>query len=151
MAAGLAALAGEASPDDWVLVHDAARPCLDVALITRLIDTVTRAGVGGILAEPLVDTLKRADDGGRVVETLDRRNLWRAQTPQMFRLQALSEALASARRAGAQVTDEASAMELAGHPVQLVPGSPRNPKVTVPADLALAQFYLSPSQPPQTE
>ena len=151
VAAGLRALAGEANPDDWVLVHDAARPCVDVTSIKKLIDAVTETGVGGILAEPLVDTLKRADDHGRVVETLDRRHLWRAQTPQMFRLDELSDALAQARREGSLVTDEASAMELAGHPVQLVAGSPRNLKVTVPADLALAQFYLSPSEQPAAE
>lgn len=151
VAAGLQALAGEANADDWVLVHDAARPCVDVSAIKQLIDAVTESGVGGILAEPLVDTLKRADDNGRVVETLDRRHLWRAQTPQMFRIDELSDALARARREGGLVTDEASAMELAGHPVQLVAGSPRNLKVTVPADLALARFYLSPSDQTSAE
>ncbi len=151
VAAGLEALAGEANPDDWVLVHDAARPCVDVASIKQLIDAVMSNGVGGILAEPLVDTLKRGDDEGRVVETLDRRQLWRAQTPQMFRIDQLRDALATARREGRLITDESSAMELAGHPVQLVAGSPRNLKVTVPADLALAQFYLSQPDSPAVE
>lgn len=146
VAAGLDALAVEAKPDDWVLVHDAARPCVDVASIKQLISSVTQSGVGGILAEPLVDTLKRGGDDGRVVETLDRSQLWRAQTPQMFRLHELRDALASARQQGQTVTDEASAMELAGHPVQIVAGSPRNLKVTVPADLALANYYLTQAQ-----
>ena len=141
--AALVALAPLADDGDWVLVHDAARPCLQPADLERLIDTVTTAGVGGILAEPVVDTVKLADDRGRVRQTLDRNALWRAQTPQMFPLGALRGALSAARERGLAVTDEASAMELAGEPVQLVAGSSRNLKVTVPADLELAAWYLA--------
>lgn len=141
--AGLRALGGRASPEDWVLVHDAARPCLHADDLERLIDAVTTTDMGGILAEPLVDTVKQADDSLRVTATLDRNRLWRAQTPQMFRLGELIEALEAAERQDAPVTDEASAMELAGRPVQLVPGSRDNLKVTVAEDLALAAWYLA--------
>lgn len=128
---------------DWVLVHDAARPCLPLADLERLVARVLDTGEGGILALPVVDTLKRAGaDGRRVAATEDRRHFWRAQTPQMFRLGELRAALERALAAGAGVTDEASAMEWAGHPVQLVEGSAANLKVTVPGDLALAAFHL---------
>ena len=140
--AGLAALVQQAAADDWVLVHDAARPCLQLEDSQRLIARVTDNGIGGILAEPVVDTLKRAGADGLVAATLDRKSLWRAQTPQMFRLGELREALEQAAGQGLAVTDEASAMEMAGYPVQLVAGSPRNLKVTVPADLQLATWYL---------
>ncbi|NQY03130.1 MAG: 2-C-methyl-D-erythritol 4-phosphate cytidylyltransferase [Halieaceae bacterium] len=141
--AGLDLLAEQAGGDDWVLVHDAARPCVAVTSINRLITEVQQSGVGGLLAEPVVDTVKRATAEGKVESTPDRANLWRAQTPQMFRLRELRDALRDARREGKVVTDEASAMEMAGHEVQLVAGSPRNLKVTVQADLALAEYYLS--------
>ncbi|MEP4148573.1 MAG: 2-C-methyl-D-erythritol 4-phosphate cytidylyltransferase [Halioglobus sp.] len=130
-------------PGDWVLVHDAARPGLQVADVMRLVEAVTAKGEGGILAEPLVDTVKRADAQGRVESTLDRTSLWRAQTPQMFRLDELISALLAAAEDGHAVTDEASAMELAGQPVLLIPGSPANLKVTVAEDLELAAWYLS--------
>lgn len=135
----LGELAGE---EDWVLVHDAARPCLAGADLRRLMAAVRSGGVGGLLAEPVVDTLKRVDDDGRVLGTVARTGLWRAQTPQMFTLGRLRDALEGALAAGVGVTDEASAMEWAGHPVQVVPGSPRNIKVTVPADLELAALYI---------
>lgn len=145
--AGLRQLMTFASEEDWVLVHDAARPCLDLDSIDALIHAVTESGVGGILAEPMVDTVKLADvdeaSEKRVKKTLDRSVLWRAQTPQMFRLGELTQALESAAaQSGVEITDEASAMELAGYPVQLVPGKPSNLKVTVPDDLALAAWYL---------
>ena len=140
--AGLEALASRASPDDWVLVHDAARPCLRLQDVGRLIDTVSASGTGGLLAEPIVDTVKRAGDAGLVDCTLDRDHLWRAQTPQMFRLGALNAALTEAHRQGWVITDEASAMEMNGYPVQLVAGDSGNLKVTVPADLPLAAWYL---------
>lgn len=141
--AGLDALAGRGTEDDWVLVHDAARPCLQTEDIRSLITRVCDRGIGGILAEPIVDTVKQAGEDGLVSRTLDRSLLWRAQTPQMFRLGELRQALLDAARKKLPVTDEASAMELAGFPVQLVPGSPRNLKVTVPADLQLATWYLN--------
>lgn len=131
-----------ANEADWVLVHDAARPCVPVADIRRLIAQVTRSDSGALLAQPVVDTIKQADATGQVCATLDRTRLWRAQTPQMFRLGELQAALADALDAGVEVTDEASAMEWAGHPVQLVAGSARNLKVTVAEDLQLAAWYL---------
>ena len=140
--AGLDGLETRAATDDWVLVHDAARPCLPGADLQGLIEQVCSEGVGGILAQPITDTVKQAGAEGRVARTLDRSLLWRAQTPQMFRLDELREALLDASRQGLAVTDEASAMELAGYPVQLVPGSPSNLKVTLPADLKLAGWYL---------
>lgn len=142
VAAGLAALAAKAAVDDWVLVHDAARPCVSQADLEKLMTRLAAHPSGGLLAEPVVDTVKEAGEDGLVCATLDRRRLWRAQTPQMFRLGLLDKALADARATGLAVTDEASAMEMAGHAVQLVPGSRRNLKITTPQDIALAEFYL---------
>ncbi|MFN2349587.1 MAG: 2-C-methyl-D-erythritol 4-phosphate cytidylyltransferase [Thioalkalivibrio sp.] len=139
---GLRDLKAVAADDDWVLVHDAARPCLSHADLDRLIATLETDSVGGLLATPMSDTLKRADRSGRVAETVDRNGLWRAFTPQMFRLGLLAEALQSALAAGTLVTDDASAMERAGHAPRLVEGSPANLKITSPADLALAEFFL---------
>lgn len=131
------------APGDWVLVHDAARPCLPLSYLDILIDRVLDTGVGALLAQPVSDTLKRGDADARVEETVSRDNLWRAQTPQMFRVDELSWALAAARRGGAQVTDEASAMEQAGHPVQLVAGPACNLKVTFSDDLPMAEAWLA--------
>jgi 2-C-methyl-D-erythritol 4-phosphate cytidylyltransferase len=143
VAAGLAAL--PAAADDWVLVHDAARPCLPRADLDALLARVERGGVGGLLARPVTDTLKRGSADAHVLATVDRRDLWQAQTPQMFRLGELRDALDAALDSGAEITDEASAMELAGFPVVLVSGSVANLKVTYPADLALAAFWLEQS------
>ena len=140
--AALEALLARTDPEDWVLVHDAARPCLQLAEISGLIERVLATGTGGILAQPIVDTVKLAGEDALVAATLDRNTLWCAQTPQMFRLGELHDALVAAKRQGLPVTDEASAMELAGLPVQLVPGTSRNLKVTLPADLRLAAWYL---------
>lgn len=140
--AGLQALASQAAVTDWVLVHDAARPCLQVADCARLIARVIGTGTGGILAEPIVDTVKQVGEDGLVARTLDRKTLWRAQTPQMFRLGELCNALDCAAQQGQAVTDEASAMEMAGYPVQLVAASAGNQKVTVASDLQLAHWYL---------
>lgn len=140
--AALEALLAQTDARDWVLVHDAARPCLQLAEISSLIERVLATGTGGVLAQPIVDTVKLAGEDALVSATLDRNRLWCAQTPQMFRLGELRDALVAAKRQGLAVTDEASAMELAGLPVQLVPGSPRNLKVTLPADLRLAAWYL---------
>lgn len=141
--AGLQALEPLADVQDWVLVHDAARPCVQQQDIERLIAAVTTSSIGGLLAEPVVDTVKKANAASRVEATLDRNQLWRAQTPQMFRYDQLCDALQKALAAGGDVTDESSAMELAGHPVQLVAGSSSNLKITVAEDLALASWYLS--------
>jgi 2-C-methyl-D-erythritol 4-phosphate cytidylyltransferase len=140
--AALDELARQVEGSDWVLVHDAARPCVLPGDISRLIEVVTTGGAGGILAAPIVDTVKEAGADGLVTATLDRSRLWRAQTPQMFRLGELRAALQVARERGLAVTDEAAAMEAAGHPVRLVPGSPGNLKVTVAGDLPLAEWYL---------
>jgi 2-C-methyl-D-erythritol 4-phosphate cytidylyltransferase len=138
---GLAALRDDLADDDWVLVHDAARPCLTVDLLRRLLETLEGDAVGGLLAVPLADTLKRSDADQRVVRTEPRDGLWRAQTPQMFRYRFLARALASADLAS--VTDEASAVEALGLSPRLVLGSERNVKVTYPEDLALAELILT--------
>lgn len=125
---------------DWVLVHDAARPCLRTGDIDRLIAEVGDSEVGGLLGVPVADTLKRANADREAVHTEARENLWRAQTPQMFRYRVLIEAL---RRADiAAVTDESSAVEQTGARPKLVPGSATNLKVTYPEDLALAELIL---------
>jgi 2-C-methyl-D-erythritol 4-phosphate cytidylyltransferase len=140
VAAGLQALARRGVGDrDWVLVHDAARCLVQPAAIERLIDACLGDAVGGLLALPLSDTLKQAGDGDRVAATLDRRGKWIAQTPQMFRLGLLRQALA---QADAAVTDEASAIEALGHAPLLVRGEPDNFKLTWPADFALAERLL---------
>lgn len=125
--------------DDWVLVHDAARPCLAPEDLARLIDTVTEDEVGGILAAPLADTLKRADADDRVAGTEPRDGLWRAQTPQMFRLGTLLRALDAAR----DVTDEAAAVEALGLKPKLVAGSAANIKVTYLEDVAMVAALLA--------
>jgi 2-C-methyl-D-erythritol 4-phosphate cytidylyltransferase len=137
---GLAALGEDLDADDWVLVHDAARPCLSSDLLQRLIETVDSDAVGGLLAVPVADTLKRCDADRRVVRTEPREGLWRAQTPQMFRYGLLTRALAGADLTA--VTDEASAVEALGLSPRLVLGSERNVKVTYPEDLALAEAIL---------
>jgi 2-C-methyl-D-erythritol 4-phosphate cytidylyltransferase len=134
------ALLDVVEPDDWILVHDAARPCLTPALIDRLMGEIADDSVGGLLALPVADTLKRADASQRVGETVPREHLWQAQTPQIFRYRLLLEAL---RRADpTRVTDEASAVELLGLKPRLVTGSSANLKVTWPEDLTFAQRYF---------
>lgn len=141
---GLAALAGmEAGASDWVLVHDAARPCLRADDIDRLMDALADHPVGGLLGLPVRDTMKRTDAHDDIVDTVSREHLWHALTPQMFRLGALREALRAVIDGGGLVTDEAQAMELAGHRPRLVEGSPDNIKVTHPEDLALAELFLA--------
>ena len=127
--------------EDWVLVHDAARPCLNRLQVAALIDTLNDDPIGGLLAIPVADTLKRGDQASRVVATVDRRQLWQAQTPQMFRLGLLQEALSSGDLSG--ITDEASAIEKLGLQPRLVPGSLTNLKVTYPEDLPLAAMILA--------
>jgi 2-C-methyl-D-erythritol 4-phosphate cytidylyltransferase len=128
-----------AKADDWVLVHDAARCLVQPAWIDALIDTCINDSIGGLLALPLADTLK-AEAAGRVSATVDRARKWAAQTPQMFRIGLLQEALA---HAGDAVTDEASAIEALGHAPLLVPCSMENFKITWPADFALAERLLT--------
>lgn len=140
--AGLRALPADVGADDFVLVHDAARPCVRAADIDRLIATASTAS-GGLLGAPLRDTLKRADEQGRSMHTEPREQRWRAFTPQMFRRAQLVAALEAARRAGVTVSDEAMAMEQAGHAPLLVEGAEDNIKVTTAADFALAEYLLA--------
>ena len=140
--AALLALPETVSEDQWVLVHDAARPCLRAMDLTRLIALGQADPVGALLATPARDTLKRADDEGRSRGTESRELLWRALTPQMFRRGGLTRALQAAIRAGVTVTDEAMAMERLGLRPLLVEGSEDNIKVTTPADLVQAEFIL---------
>jgi 2-C-methyl-D-erythritol 4-phosphate cytidylyltransferase len=140
---GLDAISKVCDPDDWVLVHDAARPCLPDELLGKLLDEVTDDPVGGLLAVPVADTLKRAApesaSGVRAEATVPRAGLWQAQTPQMFRHGKLVEAL---RAAGSDMTDEASAIEQLGLQPRLVESDSRNLKVTYPQDLELAGLIL---------
>lgn len=124
-----------ASDDDWVLVHDAARPNLARSDLDKLLSELADDPVGGLLAVPAKDTLKRADVYGRVEETIDRSLIWQAYTPQMFRLGALHRALADSLVADVAITDEASAMEWAGQAPRLIEGRSDNIKVTRPEDL----------------
>jgi 2-C-methyl-D-erythritol 4-phosphate cytidylyltransferase len=143
VAAGLAELSRRgARARDWVLVHDAARCLVRAAWVDRLIDACERDAVGGLLAVPASDTLKR-EVGGRVAATVPRTGVWQAQTPQMFRLGVLRDALAEAP---ADVTDDASAVEASGRAPLLVPGSVENLKITEPGDLALAEAILAARQ-----
>jgi 2-C-methyl-D-erythritol 4-phosphate cytidylyltransferase len=135
---GLGAAAMVAADDDWILVHDAARPCLSQAMLAALFVELADDPVGGILAVPVADTLKRADAAERVAATEPRDGLWQAQTPQMFRHGLLREALANNHG----VTDEAGAIEALGLSPKLVRGDATNLKVTWPADLALAAMIL---------
>lgn len=137
---GLLAARDEIDADDWVLVHDAVRPCLAPETLERLIETLQLEPTGGLLALPVVDTLKRADSDDYVLSTEAREHLWQAQTPQMFRYRLLIEALRASGRATA--TDEASAIERLGLQPKLVMGDSRNLKVTYPQDLALAETLL---------
>lgn len=140
---GLAVLRGEAASDDLVFVHDAARPCVREADLRRLHEVALESLDGALLARPVADTVKRGDARREVVATVDRRDLWLAQTPQVFRFERLYAALSAAIAANDLVTDEAAAVErLGGHP-RLVAGSHDNIKVTMPEDLALAEVYLA--------
>ncbi len=141
--AGLDILTRKADFEDWVLVHDAARPCLTAMELSLLISTARKSGMGCVLAERSVDTLKRVDSRLQVLETVDRSALWRVQTPQLFPLGQLYEGLKDALDGGLSVTDESMAMELAGHPVKVIEGFSTNIKVTLPADLDLAEAILS--------
>lgn len=135
-------LAGLANEADWVLVHDAARPCLRREDLGKLMDDLADHPVGGLLGLPVSDTLKRCREDGDVVGTVDRAGLWRALTPQMFRLGVLRQALRTALAEGVLVTDEAAAMERAGWTPRMVHGHGDNIKITHPQDLALAELYL---------
>ena len=139
----LQVLIGRGNGQDWVLVHDAARPCLRHSDLDRLIANLDDHPTGGLLGMPVRDTMKRTDDRQAVRETVSRDGLWHAFTPQMFRLRPLHDALFDAVSRDMAVTDEASAMELAGHRPLMVEGRGDNIKITRSEDLELAAFYLT--------
>ncbi|MBL8515490.1 MAG: 2-C-methyl-D-erythritol 4-phosphate cytidylyltransferase [Betaproteobacteria bacterium] len=134
----LGALGAALAPQDWVLVHDAARPCIRRELIDQFLDELESDAVGGLLALPVSDTLKSANESQRVDRTVPRERLWRAQTPQMFR----AGLLRSAMQARPDATDEAQAIEALGHAPKLVAGDSANLKVTYASDLKLADILL---------
>lgn len=138
----LRSLAGRAKPDDWVLVHDVARPCVRVDDIKKLIAAVEAHSAGGILAAPVTDTLKKADQNTQISTTIDRKNVWRAFTPQMFRYGMLLAAIEQSLTSKLVVTDESSAIEYAGGSPMLVEGASDNIKITTPEDLVLAEYFL---------
>jgi len=143
---GLNALAGRADENDWVLVHDAARPCVRIADIEKLIQHLQRHPVGGILGYPVRDTMKRTNAQHAIVDTVDREGLWHALTPQMFRYGLLRRALEDAISHAKLVTDEASAIELTGAQPLMVEGAQDNIKITRPDDLRLAELFLREQQ-----
>jgi 2-C-methyl-D-erythritol 4-phosphate cytidylyltransferase len=136
---GLQAIENKVDEESWILVHDAARPCLSHDLLSQFIDTISRDTIGGILALPVPETVKAADGQQRICHTIPRSNLWLAQTPQMFRYPLLCQALAHCL----EVTDEASAIEALGYAPCLVPSHRYNLKVTYPGDLQLAEAILT--------
>lgn len=135
-------LRGRAQHHDWVLVHDAARPCIRRTDVDHLIDVLRSHEVGGLLGMPVRDTMKRTDPADRVLETVERDHLWHAFTPQMFRFGVLFDALEGALDAGFLVTDKSSAIEWAGHRPIMIEGHADNLKITRPEDLPLAAYYL---------
>lgn len=140
---GLKYIENQANDNDWVLVHDAARPCLRKEDLSLLIDSLSTHSVGGILAVPVRDTMKRAVAKTNLIDrTVDREDLWHALTPQMFRYKMLKDALETALRNNQEITDEASAIELAGFQPKLIEGHADNLKITRPEDLELAAFFL---------
>ncbi len=140
---GLRFIAGRYPDAEWVLVHDAARPCLPPDCLDMLLEQGLQHPDGGILALPVGDTLKSAGEGRVIAATIDRDDLWAAQTPQLFRLSALTDAMDAAEQQGQELTDEASVMEFAGFAPKLVMGSAANIKITHPGDLAIAEAWLS--------
>ena len=143
VANALDALAGEARDEDWVLVHDAARPCLQIEDVRALVNAVRNDPIGGLLAVPVGDTLKAAGRDGRSDRTVPREGLWRALTPQMFRYGVLRRALGLSIERERAVTDEASAVEALGLRPRLVPGRPDNMKITLPGDCRLAAAIMT--------
>lgn len=140
--AGLELIRPEAHPEDWVMVHDVARPCVSGEDIQALLEGLSSNPVGGLLAAPVVDTIKQVSESGAVERTLDRSRIWRALTPQLFRYGVLDRALRHACKHDLAVTDEASAVEALGLQPQIIRGRADNIKVTVPEDLELAAWLL---------
>jgi 2-C-methyl-D-erythritol 4-phosphate cytidylyltransferase len=139
---GLAALSAYAGPTDWVMVHDAVRPCVRHADLEKLARAVRACTDGALLATPVADTVKRGDSNDHVQETVSRVGLWRALTPQMFSLKKLRDALSDALARGEEITDESAAMESVGAHPALVEGYPDNIKITHSTDLVLADLFL---------
>ena len=139
---GLKLLGHEAATDDWVLVHDAARPCIRPTDISRLIEKLQDHPVGGLLGWPVRDTMKRVGENDEVLETIDRTGLWHALTPQMFRLGELRNALEKALGEDRIVTDEAQAIEMTGRKPRFIKGAPDNIKITLNTDLEMAEIYI---------
>lgn len=140
---GLQLLSGIADADDWVLVHDAARPCIHHDDISKMIDALKDHLVGGLLGLPVADTMKRTSCEDDVLETVSRENLWRALTPQMFRLGQLKQALQTALDDDFLVTDDASAIEHIGLKPRMIAGRGDNIKITRPEDLSLVEMFLA--------
>lgn len=143
---GLKNLMQHAKPDDWVMVHDAVRPCVRPEDIEKLISSVSGGEDGALLALPVADTVKRVDAANRVMETVNREGLWRAATPQMFRIKNLMKAIEHAMKSGKEITDEAFAMEAVGAHPRVVACHADNIKITLPGDLALAELYIKQQQ-----
>ena len=139
---GLQALNQLAAAEDWILVHDIARPCVTLSDLIKLWQTLQNHAVGGLLAAPVADTMKRSNPQGQVETTVERNQLWHALTPQLFRYGLLKNALQTALDQKLKITDEASALEAAGYSPQLVSGRRDNIKVTHPEDLPLAELLL---------
>ena len=139
---GLTAMAEFADDNDWVIVHDAVRPCVRTSDIENLISKVSLHPIGGLLGSAVDNTLKKVDADLTVIETVDRESYWNALTPQMFRFAALKESIEAVVASGEQVTDEAAAMEVAGFKPIMVAGSKDNIKITVESDLVLASQIL---------
>lgn len=139
---GLGALIDRAKPNDWVLVHDAVRPCIRYQMIEHLIESLANHEVGGLLGIPVVDTLKQTNAKSEVLQTISRDSIWCAQTPQMFRFQLLFTALRHAMENKINITDEASAIEAMGKTPKIITGDSRNIKITNSTDLSFAKQYL---------
>lgn len=139
-------LSNVADAQDWVLVHDAARPCVSIESLKALVERAQLTQKSAILAIPVRDTLKRVVSGQTITETVDRSQLWQAQTPQMAKLGILKAAIEQALADGVTLTDEASALEYAGHDVEVVPSRADNLKITYPDDLELARLILNAQQ-----
>lgn len=139
---GLLALQDDVQAEDWILVHDAARPCLQKSELDKLIDTLKNHPTGGLLGVPMRNTVKRVNEKNEVVETVDRNELWQALTPQMFRYKKLYDALRVAIQNKVNITDDAAAIELIGEKPLMIAGDPANIKITQPIDLFFAENYL---------
>ena len=137
----LNSLNNRAQPNDWVLVHDSVRPCIKKSDIEKLIREVSNDSIGGILATSAIDTVKEKNASGSI-KTIDRKKLYMAQTPQMFRFGILKEAIESAIRMGGRITDESEAIEKLGHSIKIINGSSSNIKITTKDDIELANYFL---------